>query len=144
MTQSTATGRMNPDQRLENQGITGVAVAHYNYVEAALVEEALRRGEGRLGRGGAFLCTTGQFTGRSPKDKFVVRTPATESTIWWENNAAMTPAAWATLKADMLAHAKGHELFVQDLYAGALTAPRLEVHTIWCPGSHTNQEWVNK
>jgi hypothetical protein len=59
MTQNTARGRVNPDQQLEAQGITGVAFAHYNYAEAALVEEAVRRGEGRLGRGGAFLCTTG-------------------------------------------------------------------------------------
>ena len=130
MTQNTARGRVNPNQQLEHQGITGVALAHYNYVEAALVEEAVRRGEGRLGRGGAFLCTTGQFTGRSPKDKFVARTPATEGTIWWENNTAMTPAAYATLKADMLAHAKGRELFVQDLYAGADPDHRLDVRVV--------------
>ncbi|RYE39133.1 MAG: phosphoenolpyruvate carboxykinase (ATP), partial [Hyphomicrobiales bacterium] len=81
-------GRVNPNQTLETQGITGVAIAHYNYAESALVEAAVVRDEGRLGLGGAFLCSTGQFTGRSPKDKFVVRTAATESTIWWDNNAA--------------------------------------------------------
>ena len=80
MTQDTARGRVNPDQQLEAKGITGVAIAHYNYAEAALVEEAVRRGEGRLGRGGAFLCTTGQLTGRSPKDKFVVRTASVSAT----------------------------------------------------------------
>ena len=123
-------GRVNPNQTLEQNGITGVAVAHYNYAEAALVEAAVVRGEGRLGRGGAFLCATGQFTGRSPKDKFVVRTPATEATIWWENNAAMAPEAFARLKADMLAHVQGRELFVQDLYAGADPLHRLDVRVI--------------
>jgi phosphoenolpyruvate carboxykinase (ATP) len=107
-----------------------VAVAHYNSVEAALVEAAVARGEGRLGRGGAFLCTTGQFTGRSPKDKFVVRTAMTEDNIWWDNNAAMTPGAWARLKADMLAHMRGGELFVQDLYAGADPLHRLDVRVV--------------
>jgi phosphoenolpyruvate carboxykinase (ATP) len=115
---------------LEQHGISGVAVAHYNYVEAALVEAAVYRGEGRLGLGGAFLCTTGQFTGRSPKDKFVVRTATTEGTIWWDNNAAMAPDAWARLKADMLAHVRGSELFVQDLYAGADPLHRLDVRVV--------------
>ena len=120
-------GRVNPNQTLETQGIMGVAVTHYNYAESALVEAAVSRGEGHLGLGGAFLCTTGQFTGRSPKDKFVVRTAATEDTIWWDNNAAMTPDAFARLKADMLAHVQGRGLFVQDLYAGADPIHRLDV-----------------
>ena len=123
-------GRVNPNQTLETQGITGVAVAHYNYAEPALVEAAVVRGEGTLGRGGAFLCSTGQFTGRSPKDKFVVRTATTEDTIWWDNNAAMTPDAYARLKADMLAHVQGRELFVQDLYAGADPIHRLDVRVV--------------
>jgi phosphoenolpyruvate carboxykinase (ATP) len=123
-------GRVNPQYQLQHHGIAGVAVTHYNYPEAALVEAALIRGEGRLGQGGAFLCTTGQFTGRSPKDKFVVRTPATEGTIWWDNNAAMAPDAWARLKSDMLAHVRGRELFVQDLYAGADPIHRLDVRVV--------------
>ncbi len=123
-------GRVNPTQTLEHHGITGAAVTHYNYAEALLVEAAVTRGEGRLGRGGAFLCTTGQFTGRSPKDKFVVRTATTEGTIWWDNNAAMTPEAYAKLKADMLAHVQGRELFVQDLFAGADPIHRLDVRMV--------------
>lgn len=130
MTDAATRGRVNPHHRLDHQGIRGVAVAHYNYVEAALVEAAITRGEGRLGRGGAFLCATGQFTGRSPKDKFVVRSAQTESTIWWDNNAAMTPEAYARLKADMLAHVQGRELFVQDLYAGADPIHRLDVRVV--------------
>ncbi len=67
-------GRVNPAQDLAHQGITGLGNVYYNDLEPALVEAAIQRGEGRLGKGGAFLCSTGQFTGRSPKDKFVVRT----------------------------------------------------------------------
>jgi len=130
MTKGTPRGHVNPSLTLEHQGITGAAVVHYNYVEAALVEAAIARGEGRLGKGGAFLCATGKFTGRSPKDKFVVRTPATEANVWWENNAAMAPDAFARLKADMLAHAVGCELFVQDLYAGADPLHRLDVRVV--------------
>ncbi len=123
-------GRVNPAQRLEHQGITGLGEVYYNLIEPALVEQALRRGEGRLGRGGALLVSTGAHTGRSPKDKFVVRTPSTEGTIWWENNGSMTPEAFARLHADMLAHMKGRDYFVQDLYGGADPAHRLDVRVI--------------
>ncbi|TGD44830.1 phosphoenolpyruvate carboxykinase [Pseudotabrizicola sediminis] len=123
-------GRANPKQTLEAQGITGLGNVYYNQIEPALVDAAVSRGEGRLGKGGAFLCSTGQFTGRSPKDKFVVRTPSVENTIWWDNNAPMTPDAYALLKADMLAHLKGRDMFVQDLYAGADPLHRLDVRVV--------------
>ncbi|MGC9418423.1 MAG: phosphoenolpyruvate carboxykinase (ATP), partial [Rhodovulum sp.] len=123
-------GRVNPAQRLEDQGITGLGKVYYNLLEPALIEEALKRGEGTLGQGGAFLVTTGEHTGRSPKDKHVVRTPDVEDTIWWENNRPMTPEAFDTLHADMLAHLKGREVFVEDLYAGADPANRLDVRVV--------------
>ncbi len=123
-------GRVNPAQTLDAQGITGLGNVYYNYLEPALVEAAVARGEGHLGKGGAFLCTTGQFTGRSPKDKHVVRTPGVENTIWWENNAAMTPEAFDRLYTDMLEHMKGRDYFVQDLYAGADPEHRLDVRVV--------------
>ena len=67
--------RVNPNFRLEDQGLRGAGEVHYNLLEPALIEAAVRRGEGKLGLGGAFLVHTGAKTGRSPKDKFVVRTP---------------------------------------------------------------------
>ncbi|MGB7261057.1 MAG: phosphoenolpyruvate carboxykinase [Albidovulum sp.] len=123
-------GRVNPTQRLEDQGIEGLSRVYYNYVEPALVEAALKRDEGTLGKGGAFLATTGKFTGRSPKDKCVVRTPSVEDTIWWENNAPMEPDAFDRLHADLLDHMKGREYFVQDLYAGADPEHRLDVRVV--------------
>lgn len=126
----TNTGRVNPEKKLENQGITGIGNVYYNYIEPTLVEAAIVRGEGRLGKGGTFLCTTGEYTGRSPKDKFVVRTPSVEKEIWWENNAAMTAESFAMLKADMLDHMKGGDYFVQDLYAGASPDHRLNVRVV--------------
>ncbi len=123
-------GRVNPAGRLEDQGITGLGRVYYNLTEAALVEQAVQRGEGRLGRGGAFLCATGPFTGRSPRDKFVVRTQSVENTIWWDNNAAMAPDAFARLQADVLDHMKGRDHFVQDLCAGADPIHRQDVRMV--------------
>jgi phosphoenolpyruvate carboxykinase (ATP) len=123
-------GRVNPAMRLDDQGITGLGNVYYNLIEPALVEAAVTRGEGKLGLGGTFLCETGQFTGRSPKDKHVVRTPSVENTIWWENNAAMAPDAFDRLYADMLTHMKGRDYFVQDLYAGADPIHRVDVRMV--------------
>ncbi|MBC6438506.1 MAG: phosphoenolpyruvate carboxykinase [Rhodobacteraceae bacterium] len=124
------TGRVNPAMTLDKHGITGLGTIHYNLLEPALIEEALKRGEGHLGQGGTFLVTTGRHTGRSPKDKFVVRTPGVEDHIWWENNAPMTPKGFDRLYADMLAHMKGGTYFVQDLYGGADPTHRLDVRLV--------------
>ena len=124
------TGRVNPAHTLDTQGITGLGSVYYNYLEPALVEEALKRDEGTLGKGGSFLVTTGKHTGRSPKDKFVVRTPLVEDTIWWENNAPMEPAAFDVLHADMVKHMKGRDYFVQDLFGGADPQHRLDVRVV--------------
>jgi phosphoenolpyruvate carboxykinase (ATP) len=114
-----AFGRVNPQFRLDDQGISGLGNVFYNLMEPALIEAALKNDEGTLGQGGAFLVTTGKFTGRSPKDKHVVRTASVENSIWWENNAAMSPEGFDALHADMLAHMKGRDYYVQDLVAGA-------------------------
>ena len=98
--------------------------------DAALIEAAIRRGEGHLGLGGAFLVTTGAKTGRSPKDKFVVRDGIVEDHVWWDNNKPMAPDAFDRLYADMLDHMKGKEYFVQDLYAGADPEQRLDVRVV--------------
>ncbi|MEZ5777688.1 MAG: phosphoenolpyruvate carboxykinase [Paracoccaceae bacterium] len=123
-------GRVNPSQRLEDQGIAGLGNVYYNLIEPALVEAAIKRGEGTLVKGGAFLATTGKHTGRSPKDKFVVRTPSVQDAIWWENNPPMESGAFDRLHADMLAHMRGKDYFVQDLYAGAEAEHRLDVRVV--------------
>jgi len=123
-------GRVNPAMRLEHQGISGLGRVYYNQLEPALVNAAVQRGEGKLGLGGAFLCETGRFTGRSPKDKFVVRSASVEGSIWWENNAPMTPAAFDQLYTDMLAHMQGRDYFVQDLYAGADPIHRVDFRMV--------------
>ncbi len=112
-------GRVNPEFQLEDQGIEGLGTVYYNLIEPDLIQSALDRGEGPLGKGGAFLVTTGKFTGRSPKDKHVVKTPSVEDSIWWENNAAMSPEGFDALHSDMLEHMKGRDYFVQDLIGGA-------------------------
>ena len=123
-------GRVNPSFKLEDQGITELGSVYYNLMEPALIEAALKRDEGELGNGGAFLVTTGKFTGRSPKDKHVVKTADVADTIWWENNAEMSPEGFDALHADMLAHMKGGDYFVQDLVGGADPAHSINVRVV--------------
>jgi phosphoenolpyruvate carboxykinase (ATP) len=104
-----------------------LAALHANLDEPTLYEEAIRRGEGCLAAGGALVVDTGMHTGRSPKDKHIVREPATEETVWWDNNNTMTRAAFDKLLADMLWHATGKELFVQDLRGGADPSSSIKV-----------------
>ncbi|GKY89273.1 phosphoenolpyruvate carboxykinase [Sinisalibacter aestuarii] len=125
-----STGRVNPAQRLEDQGITGLGDVYYNLIEPQLMEHAVKRGEGHVGKGGTMLVSTGSHTGRSPNDKFVVRTPEVEDTIWWDNNKPMDPEAFDRLYADMLAHMQGKDLFVEDLYGGADPAYQLDVRMV--------------
>ncbi|MEM6618981.1 MAG: phosphoenolpyruvate carboxykinase [Pseudomonadota bacterium] len=123
-------GRVNPNRTLDKTGISGVANAHYNLREEALVKMALTRGEGDLGQGGTMLVNTGKYTGRSPKDKFVVSEVSVQNTIWWENNPPMEPAAFDRLYQDMLAHMQGRDYFVQDLFGGADQKYQLNVRVI--------------
>ncbi len=120
-----------PSFDLSYQGIDTDAVLHWNLGTACLVEEALKRGEGLLAKDGPLVVKTGKHTGRSAKDKFIVRDAETEATIWWDNNAAMTPAHFAALKADfMTAVAEKKDLFVQDLYGGSQPEHRVRVRVI--------------
>ncbi|HEY9011364.1 MAG TPA: phosphoenolpyruvate carboxykinase (ATP), partial [Devosia sp.] len=68
----------------------------------ALITEALNRGEGVLTADGALAVTTGVFTGRSVKDKFIVMDELTADSVWWENSAAMQPQHFSALLEDML------------------------------------------
>lgn len=123
-------GTVNPQMKLEDQGITGLGQVYYNYSEPELMAAALAAGEGVEGQGGTLLVTTGKHTGRSPKDKFVVSTPSVQDTIWWENNPPMEMDAFDRLHTDMLEHMKGGTYTVQDLFGGADPAYRLDVRVV--------------
>jgi phosphoenolpyruvate carboxykinase (ATP) len=105
---------------LEQHGIRNINVAYWNLGTAQLVEHAVQRREGSLASGGAFVVRTGQFTGRSPKDKFVVRDEITDPTVQWGAvNQPISEAHFDRLYSRMLAFWQGHEVYVQDCFVGA-------------------------
>jgi phosphoenolpyruvate carboxykinase (ATP) len=119
-------GVFNSAQGSEASGLRNLKRVYWNLEAPALYEQSLIRGETKLVQGGALLADTGVHTGRSPKDKFVVRDETTESTVWWDNNGSITPGHFDTLLQDFLAHAEGKELFAQDLHGGADPAYRVK------------------
>ncbi len=123
-------GRRNTACGIEEAGLKTSGTVFYNLAAPALCEDAIRRGEASLTADGALVAYTGQHTGRSPKDKFVVRDAATESQVWWGNNNAMTPDAFDRLYEDFRAHAAGMDLYVQDLVGGADAAQSLSVRVV--------------
>ncbi|MEM6666386.1 MAG: phosphoenolpyruvate carboxykinase (ATP), partial [Pseudomonadota bacterium] len=121
------TGRRNPNAGADRVGLANCATLHWNWTESALLEEAVRRGEGVLTRAGAFSVETGKHTGRSVLDKFIVEDPRNADDIWWDNNRPMARASFDQLKADMIAFADEKVLFANDLYGGRHPDHRISV-----------------
>jgi phosphoenolpyruvate carboxykinase (ATP) len=116
---------------LEAHGITAAHTVHWNLTPAVLYEQALRRDEGMIAAEGPLVCRTGQHTGRSPNDKFLVKDAATDQHVHWGKvNKPMSPEHYAALRAEVVAHLGQRELFVQDLHAGADPTYRLPVRMI--------------
>jgi phosphoenolpyruvate carboxykinase (ATP) len=118
-------GARNADFGAEKFGFRDLAAVCWNLGGPQLYEQALQRHEAHIAAHGPLVADTGAHTGRSPKDKFIVRDAKTDSAVWWDNNNAMTVGQFDALLADFLAHAGGRTLFAQDLYAGADPAFRL-------------------
>ena len=121
-----------PAHGLDAQGIKTAATLHWNLGTAPLVEAAVSRGEGKLTAHGALLVDTGKFTGRSVKDKYIVRDVSTEDTVnWGAINQPMSGEHWDNLKADfMTALASQKELYVADLFGGSQPEYRVNVRVI--------------
>ena len=116
---------------LEHLGIPNAGKAYCDLGAEQLIEHTISRQEGWLADNAALVVRTGQFTGRSPKDKFVVRDEATESAIHWGPvNQPMSPGHFDGLYKRALAFLEGKELFVQNCFAGADSEYSLSVQTI--------------
>jgi len=119
-TPTVIAGARTKAEGLDLYGIRDFHRAYWNLGSAPLAEHALARGEGTFAANGALVVGTGQFTGRSPKDKFVVRDEITERTMQWGAvNQPMSPAHFDRIYARMTAFWPGRDVYVQDCLAGA-------------------------
>jgi phosphoenolpyruvate carboxykinase (ATP) len=116
---------------LEEQGFRNLNVAYWNLGTAQLLEHAIQRREGNLASGGSFVVHTGQFTGRSPKDKFVVRDETTDAHVQWGDvNQPLSEAHFDRLYSKMMAFWQGHDVYVQDCFVGADAAYGMPIRVV--------------
>jgi phosphoenolpyruvate carboxykinase (ATP) len=102
-----------------------------NPTTSLLYEHAIARGDARIAEGGPLAVDTGAHTGRSPKDKFVVREPGSENRIWWDGNAPFPEDGFERLREKVAAFlAREPSLYVVDAFAGADAAHRIAVRVI--------------
>lgn len=119
-------------------GIKNVEDAYWNLTPAELVEESIIRGEGVLTDKGALAVDTGKFTGRSPKDKFIVCDSTTEKTVWWgEINIKFDPDKFDRLYEKVCSYFQGKTIYVRDSFACADPKYRLNVRVV------TESPWQN-
>lgn len=103
-----------------------------------LVQEALHRGEGKLTSTGALMCPTGKFTGRSPKDKFIVLDDVTRQSVNWGGiNQPFDPAHFDALFQKMRHFVEDKTVFTRKAFAGADPNSRLSLQII------NTQAWQN-
>jgi len=102
-----------------------------NLTTDELVQKSLERGEGKLTDRGALAADTGEFTGRSPKDKFMVQDEKTKDTVWWGNvNQPISPEKFDALLNKVIKHIEGKELFIRHANAGADPDYRVNIQVI--------------
>jgi phosphoenolpyruvate carboxykinase (ATP) len=121
---------------LEQHGIHNVNSVYWNLPAPFLYEQAIRRREARIAQNGPMMVRTGQFTGRAPRDKFIVKEETSQEHIFWGDiNRPISTEYFNRLHMRMLSYLEGKDLFVKDCYAGADPRYRLPIRVI------TEQAW---
>ena len=120
-----------PLRALGELGLSNSQNIHYQLTPQLLVEQSLKRGDGVLNNSGALVIQTGKFTGRSPKDKFIVKDELTAYTVDWNDfNIPIDEANFFQLKEKMLQYLSGREIWVRDCFACADEKYKLRLRVI--------------
>src|SRR5690554_3146320 len=123
---------------LEEYGIKNVKV-QYQLSSKELHDKTLELGQGKEAASGALSVNTGEFTGRSPKDRYIVKDKVTEDKVWWGNiNIPFSSEKFDALYDKVAKYLSGKEVYVRDSYAGADDSRRLNIRVI------TETPWANK
>ena len=116
---------------LDYLGLKNLAAAFWNLSPAELVEETITLGQGSLSDTGALCVDTGEFTGRSPKDKFIVKDANTEKSVWWSQfNIPFESQKFDQIFDRMRAYLVGREVYVRDAFVCADPRYRMNVRVV--------------
>lgn len=131
-------GFRSNDNVLIELGFKTFRTAYWNLDVPHLITETLLRKQGVLTDTGALMVDTGEFTGRSPKDKFVVKDAITENTVWWGDvNYPFLPEKFDSLYKKMIHYFEDKDIFIRDAYVCAHPDFRLNLRVI------TETPWAN-
>ena len=124
-------GLKNPDANLSDLGLRNLQAQHWNLTPKDLTQLALDKGQGQLASSGALAIETGKYTGRSPKDRFIVKdSVTTESVDWGEINIPFKTEDFDGLHQKMITYLEDKEVYVRDCYACADPAYRLNIRLV--------------
>lgn len=124
-------GRAKSEHGLSAHGIRNVNTIWWNLSTPALYEQAVQRHEGTVAHLGPLVTRTGQYTGRSPKDRFIVEEATTRDKIHWGKvNHPFDEGQYEKLRARLTAYLQGKDLFVQDCYTGADPDHRVPIRVV--------------
>ena len=119
-------------------GLKNTGNQFWNLTPAELVEDTILQGQGLLSDTGALAIDTGEFTGRSPQDRFIVEDDITKDSVWWGGiNKGISEAHFDTIYERMQAYLSGRDLYVRDAYACADDDFRMNIRVI------TELPWSN-
>ena len=114
---------MVPDKSMKSKygldihGISSNGSQFWNLDVDSLYENSLAQGKAVLAQGGSLVVTTGKYTGRSPKDKFIVCDGTTKDVVWWKGgNQSFTPEQFDSLHKKVLEYLGKQDLFIQDCF----------------------------
>ncbi|HEX3857802.1 MAG TPA: phosphoenolpyruvate carboxykinase (ATP), partial [Verrucomicrobiae bacterium] len=119
------------EEGLKHLGLDNLGHVYWDLPTPALYEESIRRYEASLSHLGPLVMRTGQYTGRLPKDKFLVREPSSENKIWWGKiNRPLAAEKFDALKYRLCAYLQGKDIFIENCYAGADENYRVPIRII--------------
>jgi len=134
----SATDNSAKNRALEALGIKNATI-HWNLPPEKLEEIAIAKGMATRASNGAICVSTGKFTGRAPKDRFIVKDEITRDTVWWGNiNMPFEPAKFDLLQQELSAYLSGKEIYARDAYACADPRYRLNIRFV------TELPWSNE
>ena len=120
-----------PKKALVNIGLQMTADIYYQSSPEELIEQTLQLGQGVLNDTGALVVNTGEFTGRSPKDRFIVKDILTENYVNWNDfNIPIEEKYFDQLYAKMMAYLAKKEIWVRDCYACADPKYRINIRVV--------------
>jgi phosphoenolpyruvate carboxykinase (ATP) len=132
-------GKKAEKASLESIGLNNIENAYWNLTPAELVEDTIISGQGVLTDTGAIAIRTGEFTGRSPQDRFIVADAKTEDAVWWGDiNKKFDADKFDALYNRMKAYLTNKDVYVRDAYACADDTHRLNIRVV------TEYSWSNQ